>query len=834
MKGEMRKMKKIFSVLLCFALTFTVLPAAVSAEKVEGGYLLENDRFSFLLNEEYATFTVTDKQSGNVYHSNPAAREGVNNENLYSQLSVTYFSDKSERTTLNSYDHSTVYGNTVITEEKDKIRVDYTFGKQVIDKTMIPTAFTEKDFEDILKKEGVDEKMFRQRYKLKSADDDTDGTLIKDYPLLGEESLYILHQYTPDYDVENIYKQLKNVGFGHDELVEHNEKYGIKVEYTESIFVSVPVEYSLTDSGFSANIDCDKVETGGDIYLTNIDLLPFYEAAFPDEEGYILLPDGSGALINFNNSHLTLNNVSVPIYGNDNALSISQKITYDERATLPVFGISRGERGSLMIIEDGDATASVYADISGRVGMVATAFAGFNILPYERVTLTSVSSKTSYNIYGPESYKGDITVRFVLLSGNSSDYVGMAAAYRKYLTDGGLLSTADSAEYPLSVEFLGGISKKKSFLGFTYTKDYALTTFSDAVAIANSLKASAIDDILLKYDGWADGGLTQEYAEKLSPLKVLGGQKGLETFKKTLNNLGITCYFDASLQTINHNLVNSKVNVFSSGTKFVYKDIAQHSLYHLATMYPLDEKMFGTTPNNPVFYLLSPGKLPALWQKVQKNSQKLGGMNYNYADIGSMLYSDFDAKESTSRQESLESIKELLSDSQGYSVSGGDIYTLSGAEHIFSISDRSSRKLIYDREVPFTQMVLHGLVSYSGSAINLSDDPTEALLKTVETGALMHYTFAAQNISELKNSDHNKYYSVSFDAWKQNAIENYHKVASFARKTALLPITNHEYLSDTVTATTYEGGYVAVVNYGDEAFTFRGQTVGPRDFACFE
>ncbi len=835
--------KRIFAFVLCFAVCcslFSVM-ATETDDKTESTptaeyfdpLSIENERFSLDVEKTTGRFWVRDKKNGNVYSSNPTDDgSGFNKETLYSQMTVEYFSSASERTTLNSYDHSAAYGNMTLKKEDNKIYAEYIFGKFVVDKTMIPTAFSEEEFTKLLEQD-VDADLFKKRYKLTEAKDDKDGELLEKYPTLKSNPLYILHQYTPDYDVENIYRQLKSIGFTHDMLLEHNEKHEIEVEYSDNTQITVTLVYSLNEDGFSATVDCDKVDVMGNATLTMIRLLPFYEAGFQSENGYMLLPDGSGALINFNNDRLSLNGVSVPIYGTDDAISVSQKWTYDERAIMPIFGISRENRGTLAVIEEGDALATLAADIGGRTSPVCSVSAGFTVRAYERITLDSVSSKTSYNIYSDTAYKGLISIRYILLDKDNCKYDDMASVYRKYLLDNGTLTLNCSGEYPLSVELLGAIGKRESFLGIEYTKTYPLTTFSDAVTLINSLKETAIDDITLKYNGWFNGGLVQQYADKINVVKKLGGEKGLKTLNRTLQNLGITCYYDAKLQTINQSLINSKVNVFSKGAKFVYKDIATLSLYNLSTAYPLEEKMFGTTPEEPQKYILSPKYLSGLLGSLKIRAEKLGGMNLGYTDIGSMLYSDFSSKNGTVRQESLENIEKMLENDSGFSVTGGDVYTLKNADCIFGLSTESSGKLIYDREVPFTQLVLHGVIPYTTEAINLSGDPEAAVLKAVETGSLLHYTFAYRNTDELKNSDFNYYFSVSFDSWKQSLSENYHKIVVSQKKLACLQITGHEYLTDDVTKTVYSDGTVVIVNYGSTPYAYGSATVAARDFMYF-
>ena len=61
-------------------------------------------------------------------------------------------------------------------------------------------------------------------------------------------------------------------------------------------------------------------ETDKDRYLlVSAEILPYFGAAGADENGYIFVPDGCGALIYYNNGKTETEQYSQPVYGNDAA-----------------------------------------------------------------------------------------------------------------------------------------------------------------------------------------------------------------------------------------------------------------------------------------------------------------------------------------------------------------------------------------------------------------------------------------------------------------------------------------------------------------------------------
>ncbi len=841
-------MKKSFFTVLIAVITALSLLLSVNASTVEtansdnntfvsensGTMTMQNERFVFEINTENGCFKIVDNENnGNTYYSNPISQNGdLNDEAMYSQLSLEYYSEANVMTTLNSYDHSAKLDNLTISNEKDYIKAVYVFGKIIIERNMIPACFTEKEFEKLLAENGVDKELIKGSYEIIDKESGYYEEYIELYPLLKKQQLYVLDKYTPDYKIERLYKAFKDIGFDTEKLKEHNKKHEIKTEIKEQVQITVTVEYRLEEDGFKFSIPCDSIETTGDAILTNIKVLPFYESAYSTEEGYMLLPDGSGAIINFSNPRVELDSAVVPIYGLDNVISIKQKTEYNARAVMPIYGINKGSKSTLAIIENGDALATVYSNVCGKNNLPVTSIcAGFSICPYELITVTSVSSKTSYNVYSSKPYYGDIDIRFILLGEGNTSYAKMAAAYREYLIDRGELTALTSGSYPLSVEFLGALTKNQSFFGIPYKKTHALTTYNDAASMINKIKTNVANDLIVKYSGWCNGGLIQGYAGKIKNVSALGNKKSLKDFNESLNNLGIKCYFNIDLQQINEKPLNFKINLSKKGARCVYKDTAIVSDIDLSTMGPLKEKRFETDVKEIKSYLLSTPFLQTLVNDTNKKMSEFNINNISYGDIGSMLYSDYSDKNFTDRQKSLNIIKKSLDDKNGFAVNSGDFYTLKNAEIIYNMPLGCSEKKIYDFEIPFAQIVLHGCVQYAGTAINLSNDPEGAVLKSVETGAVLNYTFASRNIEELKNSSLNYYYSVSYDSSNESMESNYRKISPIQSKLSLVFISEHEYITDKITKTVYEDGTEVIVNYGNTEYEYSGKMIAPSDFA---
>ena len=73
---------------------------------------------------------------------------------------------------------------------------------------------------------------------------------------------------------------------------------GIRVIYDfPRDHITIPVEYTLQEDFLEARIVTDEIVEGEDSFVASISLLPYFGAGSQDDEGYMLVPDGSGSLI---------------------------------------------------------------------------------------------------------------------------------------------------------------------------------------------------------------------------------------------------------------------------------------------------------------------------------------------------------------------------------------------------------------------------------------------------------------------------------------------------------------------------------------------------------
>ncbi|MBP5295208.1 MAG: hypothetical protein J6Y95_05755, partial [Lachnospiraceae bacterium] len=280
--------------------------------------------------------------------------------------------------------------------------------------------------------------------------------------------------------------------------------------------IRVPVRFSLEDDCFLASIITDWVAEYGPNRIKKIDLLPFFGAGNSATEGYMLVPDGSGSLIYYNNGRLEASTFEKPLYGFDNGTSdrvlggaaASGSITLSENACLPVFGVRQDTQGFLAVIGGGRARAAINANVAGKYTNYNTVWSEYSYRTYGTVRqiqkdgsdlAVTVAEKTL------ETFE-DYEVRYYFLPEGASDYADMAGLYRDLLIRDGLLKPRVSeGDIPLYADLYGYLKKTKSFLGMPVQASITTGSVNDASLFVDRLSEAGLRNLVVKYNYWSKG-----------------------------------------------------------------------------------------------------------------------------------------------------------------------------------------------------------------------------------------------------------------------------------------------------------------------------------------
>lgn len=591
---------------------------------------------------------------------------------------------------------------------------------------------------------------------------------------------------------------------------------GIKFIYTFPKYgIRVPVQYLITEEGFAAEVLVNEVEElWTDRYiLLKIDLLPFFGAGGLDDEGYLFVPDGSGALIHFNNGKQRFMQYSDPVYGRDDVEPSKTALPKNEQIAMPVFGLKTNDHAFLAVITSGDELAQITALPSRKLSSYNQVYSTLTCRTYskrsgdDKIKIQnkgiSVAQYSDPLFDSGRSYRVD----YFMLSGEEADYSGMAHRYRKYLTDRGLLKNsglADKSYFMLNV--YGAVSIEKYVMGIKKQVVTALTTYREVAEIVKDLKANGVNDIIVNYIGAMDGGLDEKPMNQFETERTLGSKKDFETMKDYLEQENVLLFIESD-----------PVSLHKSGNG--YQTNGHSSLYFYDSYSFLYDYSLNLNKAEELtrWNLLKPSLLVQFTDQFFASAKKNGLKNYSAAEIGSRLYSDYDADSYSTRIQSGEFWKEALTNASErfdyVMLAGGNAYGLAYADVIRDVAFEFSNYDITDESIPFYQMVLRGNVAMGAPSLNMGSDYHYRFLKSLETGCNLSYTWIAGDVVSLVGTKYNELVSTSLNYWFDTAVQEYHDASEFMELTAGKAILSHRKLAQDVFETVYEGGIRVTVNY---------------------
>ena len=793
---------------------------AVNEDKpdVEGMVLVsENDNLKLYTNLETTEIAVYNKNDGSITYSNPQDRDthtgtGINASNLSSTLAVTYYNKAGNVATINNYDMSIKNGQFETESIKDGIRYIYTLADEDSIASIVPYYISEDGLNKVMEKSSdYDARTVKGKYKL-------------------ENGTYVLNDSAKKSKVgmEKLNKIFEKAGYTEEDYAKDMEGH----EEDESLSITIPLEYRLTDKGLEATVKAADIEEHGNVYISQIDVLQFFGAASNKAQGYILVPDGSGALINLNSGNqATAYNQA--IYDIDPVAQNYVVIEETECARLPIFGIKADDNAIFARITAGDAIASVNADVAGKLNNYNYAYASFNVREKELLNMFGVQgSKSDIPVVEKSLYKIDLSVSYSFLTKDDASYSGMARTYRKQLIDEGILKETNQSEsVPLYLDIIGGVEQKKHIMGIPYEGVCAMTTYDEASEIVDNLYDSDITNLRLNYQGWFNGGIYHDVADKIKLIGSVGSKSDLESLNKKLEDKGGKLFMDVAFQKVSH---ESKR----------FTSVLEASKYYSGYVVELgatDPSTVRQTSNlewydEMIYYMISPKFLNRYVDKFASKITKYDVSGINLTDLGSVLTSDKKRSEFINRQQAenivIGQYEKLAETKKNLMETGGNEYSLKYVSDIIDAPTSYSAYYIIDEQVPFYEMVIHGSISYSGEAFNLMDDDLDDdfVLNCIEYGIAPRFTLSYKDPSKMKYTSSADKYSVLYTTWLDKAKEMYGNINEALKDVDGSAMINHEKLDNGLIKVDYENGKTIYINKTSQDITVDGNTVKAKNY----
>ena len=593
----------------------------------------------------------------------------------------------------------------------------------------------------------------------------------------------------------------------------------------------IPLEYRLDGDSLVVNVPIKGIEEHGPGFIYRIQLLRYMAASSYDDEGYIVVPNGSGSIINFNNGKTAAAQYSQYIYGIDPMTANYTTLEEADDARLPIFGLCYKDRSVLANVEKGETIATITAAVSGTFNDYNYAYPTFVVRNTDNLMMFGNSNNDTY-VMEENLYDVDLQIRYSFLKDDYLGYSGIANYYReKLIAEGKLVPDTQTGDIPFYYDIISGVKETGHFLGVGYLHVFSMTDFDEAGEIADKLAAAGIRNQVMNLQGWFNEGYYHDAPHDIRVVGKLGGKSGLEDLNDKLAGLGGKLYGDVAFQ---------KVTFADSGFNYNAESSCYYGGGYVAAFGQNDPTTLRNTASlgymETRYDLLSPKFLPRYVDKFTSKIGKYDIYGLSLRDLGNTLQSDKKRTSIVDREQALNIVNAQLEKLDGTGkkllLDSANAYAFKYADDIINAPVDGNEFFICDASIPLYQMVIHGCIDYSSKLLNYENkyDLTKKLLELVETGTAPHYQFTKEESSRMKNTGLNRFYSTTFAVHEKEAVEAYNFVNGALKNVEGAVMVSHVIDGD-VRIVTYSNGVKIYVNYGSKPATVDGVAVDALSYA---
>lgn len=588
----------------------------------------------------------------------------------------------------------------------------------------------------------------------------------------------------------------------------------------EKLGVSFDVTAALEGNRLQLSVDEASITEGEEFQLKSMTFLPYFGSSYSDEtNGYLFVPDGSGALIRFQKPANYSSAFSKKVYGKDLAIDVladpsdlnanrpNDYIVEDPQVLMPVYGVVHGayQNGVFGVIEQGAEYASIIANPAAPNNPYNWAAARFE---FRQKYNLSTNRKEGTGAIVPQEHRNEMSpsLSLYVLDGEQANYDGMAVFYRGLLEESGALqgTVGTDSGLPLRLEVLGA-GLRDEFLGKSVR---VFTKAEEAQDMVRRLAADGITNLSLVYQGYTKN---DEAGNPL--LKKLGGKQDFAELAELVSSQGGRYYWYLDPMSANTDQINQRSEAANNLSNMVIR---------------IGRENFALMYRDTYFYRLS--EMTRRVDKALDRGYYADSPVFAVDQLSCRLYGDYTRSQGKTRAENLPlfiSLVEKLAGGQSIPLYQPNQYLWKYTSEFYNVPLASSQYLFETDTVPFLQIVLSGHMELFGTPLNTGTYSSERLLRMIEYGISPSFTVTDCPSEDLYKTTQEDFFSTNFDDWEDFIVDAYGTVQKALQPVRGRAIVSHRALADGFIQTVYDNGAKVYVNYTADAKTDSGITVEP-------
>ena len=591
--------------------------------------------------------------------------------------------------------------------------------------------------------------------------------------------------------------------------------------YFDEFEVSVPVYYSVNESGLKIKIDPSEIYENN-YTVMSVSVAPYLCSAKNKKKNnrYLVIPSGSGALM-YTDYRGTARTYEEEIYGDDLAREKKWSYTNSQQVYLPIFGAVDGSEAMYGIITSGAECCSIGANAGEKALGYSGVYPIYSVRSYNSVQIDigGTTGLKGFLRLAKERNSEIFEVQYSFLKGKSASYSGIAAAYRKYLG----LKSGQKNKY-INLTFLGGLMAKRSALGIPYTSFSSTTTVSEASDIVSEIYESNKTPMNIRLLGYGETGLdVTELAGGFEINSDLESGSDISDLKALCQNSGSDLFMDYDVVQF----VNSG-NGYSKSS-----DVAIDTTDYRVKKYSIDISLRNVDKTKKSRYILSRSRITDAVKDVLESAKDYGFGGVSLETLGISAYSDFAKREYFGKGKMGEDVNvalgEIIKSKTKLLTVSSNAYAALLSDYIDSIPTVSSNNDALDVDIPFYGMVFSGCKETS-VAVNLSSEPKKAFLDAVKTGSGLSFVLAADVNADAIGSDYSVYICADYNSNKQIINDYYAQTRDYFDSVSGVCIKSYKILGKDLSETVFENGVSVIVNQSAKDTEYKGLKVKAMSF----
>lgn len=632
-------------------------------------------------------------------------------------------------------------------------------------------------------------------------------------------------EFMSDIVINNLHKWLYEwCGYSKSDLEKDNKTFGVENQKNDLVF-EVAIEYDLTEEGLKVIVPGNSIRQYGNFDICKLDILPYFTSTPEGVNGYTIIPDGSGSILEHDNGKSNLYNPYVKrIYTTDLSQTSATKQVTSYDIMLPMYAVVNGTSAIIADVEQMASQLELRATTSGYGNLGETNNKNYfrAYLRESQMVYIGTYSKDPVQKFTKQLITEDIIIDFKILgeSGRTKEYTysEIAQLYREILLKRyeKLNSKHDTTPTPvLDIDVIGAYTYKDNFAGFSYSAKGTMTTYEELGKMIEEYNDLGIKYINVFYNGWRKEALVNTTFKSLKLSSLLGTKKQLKALIEKHEK--VTIYPYVSIGEINNYQESFGSNHYT--TRDVIGEIINKYPYDLSTN-AYDKKANKIEVVSPHYYYRFTESLVDSYIKLfGKDTAKKNYIGINSISIdkfGSALAGDYKKNNEMFKinaiQEQIRSLELVAKNIQNINLYQPYDYAFEFISHAKDVPFESTQKELLDYSIPFYQLVINGMFDYSGESINMNIEKTidYHIMKLIETGSNPQFTFTYDSSSELIKTNYNYYYNTEYSNWLHEVQTIYDTLVDLDIYSCQL--VAHEKLDTNVFKVTYSDGAGKQIN----------------------